>query len=254
MFDDSFIEIKEAPRRVFVIGDIHGCLTETVALVEHLFSEEGLAAEDLLAFVGDYVDRGPDSKGVIDYMMDLKGRNVQVAFLKGNHEDMLLNFLGFEGLGGDIYLANGGSEALASYGFTGNDVRSVSAEQMPPEHIEFLQGLSRYLIVGDYVVVHAGLNPLRDLRMQLDEDIYWIRDEFVANVHYYDKTIVFGHTPFQDVLFDQPYKIGIDTGLVYGNLLSCLELNSGQVFQVKSGETAVVKSDFESKGGEGSRL
>ena len=81
--------------------------------------------------------------------------------------------------------------------------------------------------------MHAGLNPLRDLTAQNDNDVYWIRDEFLNNVHSFMKTVVFGHTPHQEIFIDMPFKIGIDTGLVFGNKLTCLELKSGLVFQVR---------------------
>jgi serine/threonine protein phosphatase 1 len=87
--------------------------------------------------------------------------------------------------------------------------------------------------------VHAGLNPLRDVRSQLNEDIFWIRDEFIQNIHNFGRIVVFGHTPYEDVLVHPPYKIGIDTGLVYGNLLSVVELTKQSVLQIKRGTTEV---------------
>ena len=100
----------------FVIGDIHGCLDEMACLVESLPKRAG----DRIVFLGDYVDRGPDSRGVLSYLIDLQARaNQDVIFLKGNHEDMLLSYLGFQGVHGDMFLINGGDATLASYGAPG---------------------------------------------------------------------------------------------------------------------------------------
>ena len=99
--------------RVFVIGDLHGCVKEPEILLRHLESSEGLKESDLVIFLGDYIDRGPDSKGVIDLMLDFRTRFPKTRFLKGNHEDMLLHYLGRRGRHGEVYLENGGSMTLA---------------------------------------------------------------------------------------------------------------------------------------------
>lgn len=246
--EDCIIETR--PDRVFVVGDIHGCRKEVELLYRHLVDVEGLSQADRLIFLGDYVDRGPDSKGVIDLMLDIEVAFPNTVFLKGNHEDMLLGFLGYEGQGAHFYLPNGGVETLESYGIHSREELEDALNIIPQSHQEFLTDLDRIVLLDRYVIVHAGVNPLRDLKSQIDEDIYWIRDEFIQNVHYFDKTIVFGHTPYQNVFFDQPYKIGVDTGLVYGNMLSCIELGGGSVYQVAKDDTRVQVSAFVDLGGE----
>lgn len=247
---DTTCVISEQPERVFVMGDIHGCLKETEVLYNYLVKEEGLSANDRLIFLGDYIDRGPESKGVLDLMLQVRVDFPNTIFLKGNHEDMLLSFLGFEGQGAQFYLPNGGVEALESYGINSREELENALEIIPEDHQNFLRDLDSIVHFDQYVIVHAGLNPLRDLQSQVEEDLFWIRDEFIQNVHYFDKTIVFGHTPYQNVFFDLPYKIGVDTGLVYGNMLSCIELGSGIALQVAREDTAVKRVTFQDLNGE----
>lgn len=241
--------------RLYVVGDIHGCREELTVLLDTLRKAEGLNQNDQVVFVGDYIDRGSDSRGVVDDLIALKSDFPNTVFLKGNHEEMLLSFIGLEGEGGEIYLENGGFQALSSYGisveynpFSEDPVPSVNSEELPAEHVEFYRNLERYVIYDRHVIVHAGLNPLRDLLFQRDEDIYWIRDDFISNIHFFDKTIIFGHTPFQDVAFDLPFKIAIDTGLVFGNMLSCLELREKRIFQVQRSRKKILTSSFADKG------
>lgn len=204
-------EIAELSGRLFVVGDLHGCALETAVLLEYLQKDEQLAEDDQLVFVGDYIDRGPDSRSVVELMLAIQETFPKTIFLKGNHEDMMLSFLGFDGVMGSSYLYNGGAFTLRSYDLSSDDPEAF-LKLMPEKHLEFYKRLERYVIIQDFIVVHAGLNPLRDLTSQLDEDLFWIRDEFIANIHYFDKTVIFGHTPYQDVMFHRPYKIGIDTG------------------------------------------
>ena len=99
--------------------------------------------------------------------------------------------------------------------------------------------------VQNVLGVHAGLNPLRELKAQNDRDVFWIRDEFIANIHQFNHLIVFGHTPHQEVLVHLPYKVGIDTGLVFGNKLTCLEVLSGKTYQIARGKKEVISSKIE---------
>jgi len=231
--------------RVFVIGDLHGCVKEPEILLRHLESSEGLKESDLVIFLGDYIDRGPDSKGVIDLMLDFRTRFPKTRFLKGNHEDMLLDFLGFGGNLGQAFLYNGGLETIQSYGITVFAPPSEMISAMPPSHFKFYCELESIIRVGDFICVHAGLNPLRDLTAQNDSDVFWIRDEFLTNVHSFKKTVVFGHTPHREIFQHLPYKMGLDTGLVFGNKLTCVELMSGKTFQITRETTEVVTSTLD---------
>ncbi|HWP59472.1 MAG TPA: metallophosphoesterase family protein [Candidatus Acidoferrales bacterium] len=219
--------------KCYVIGDIHGCADELKWMVESL----PLAPNDRIVFLGDYIDRGPDSKAVVAYLLSLKEQASQeVIFLKGNHEDMFLSYLGFRGNYGDMFLYNGGEATLASYGLSS---RRDSPEKImavfPDDHLEFFRRLRPYHVTGDFLCVHAGINPLKPLAEQTEEELFWIRDAFILRPHPLPYTVLFGHTPHREVLCDLPYKIGLDTGLVYGNKLSCLEISQRVVFQIARG-------------------
>lgn len=246
---ERFLEITEKPERIFAIGDIHGCADELGILLYFLEQELGICERDRIIFIGDYIDRGPDSKGVIDSLLAFqKNHGEYTVFLKGNHEDMLLDFIGFDGQNGGVYVSNGGAKCLESYAIDeytpGEEVR----ELLPARHVKFFKSLDRYAISENHVYVHAGLSPIIDLKHQEDEHIFWIRDEFIHNIHYFEKTVVFGHTPFEDLLFHLPYKIGIDTGLVYGNTLSCIEVLGQNAYQLGYGDSFVRETSFEEKG------
>ena len=224
--------------RSYVIGDIHGCLDELRYLIEGLPLEVG----DRLVFLGDYIDRGPNSNGVVSYLLDLKqyGLALDLVFLRGNHEDMLLSYLGLPGNHGDMFFYNGGKETLASYGLSSSDQTPHDALSMiPPAHLEFYQGLIDYYIMGDILCVHAGIDPLKPLEEQSPVEVLWIRDQFIYSPHSLLYTVLFGHTPQREVYFHMPYKVGLDTGLVYGNKLSCLETEEKVLYQISRGKKKV---------------
>ena len=201
--------------RTFIIGDIHGCL----GMLKRLMDKIGWRPDkDTLIFVGDYIDRGEDSRGVIDNVLEISRLSSYVQFLMGNHERVLLDFL--EGRDFTTFFLNGGAATLHSYGSD----HSVGPEAIiPPEHISFLNSLQTWIEVEDYYVVHAGFRPGIDIKDQELEDMLWIRDTFIFSDYDFGKRVIFGHTPFSEP-FIAKNKIGIDTGAVYGNKLTCLEL------------------------------
>ena len=233
---------KAEGERIFAIGDIHGCPDEPAILLDFLENDQGLTDFDVVIFLGDYVDRGPNSKAAIDLLLEFKLRFPNTRFLKGNHEVMMLDFLGFGGSLGQAFMYNGGIETLQSYGISVFAPPDEMVSALPPQHFKFISTLESVIQVGDFTCVHAGLNPVNKFEEQLEDDVYWIRDEFIANVHNFDTTVVFGHTPYKEVFLHLPYKVGIDTGLVFGNKLSCIELVKGDVFQVSRGSKEVVVS------------
>ena len=224
---------------LYAVGDIHG---ESEMLAE-LLAKLPLTAGDRVVFVGDYVDRGPDSKGVIDQLIAFSHKHVCV-FLLGNHESMFLDFLGWRGseyFGGDAFLMNGGDRTLASYDY----FRQIGAGQaefaLPKPHEEFFRRLKLYHREGDYLFVHAGIG--RDLLDETDvdwvlkrahtEDLLW--DRASADLpHELGVTIVYGHTPSPDfqVRWNPPFSIGIDTGAVFGGRLTAIRLPDETLFQV----------------------
>ncbi|HXQ24713.1 MAG TPA: metallophosphoesterase family protein [Candidatus Acidoferrales bacterium] len=222
------------PARTFVIGDIHGCATEIDRLLEVIAP----TASDTLVFLGDYIDRGPAAKPVVDRLIQLRREGPTCVFLRGNHEDMFLAFLGQPGAYGDAFLFNGGGATLRSYGLQG-EFGQITGAQLPPDHLEFFLSLQLQHVHGRFLCVHAGVAPTRPLAEQRAEDVLWIRDEFISSPHPFPFTVLFGHTPQREVLLHLPYKIGLDTGLVYWNKLSCLEIEAQRLLQIRRGDTQV---------------
>jgi serine/threonine protein phosphatase 1 len=227
--------------RLFVVGDVHGCAAELEVLLRGL----PLAPGDTVAFVGDYIDRGPESRPVVSMLLDLRARpGLSWVFLKGNHEDMCLAYLGRRGRWGEAFCANGGSATLESYGIDPRLAGREAAARMPASHLAFLESLELSFRCDPYLVVHAGIRPSVPWAEQDEEDLLWIRDEFIVLPHHLPQTIVFGHTPQRTVLVDLPYKIGIDTGCVYGGTLTCLETPANLLHQVRFGERRVRQSQL----------
>jgi len=221
-------------KRTFVIGDVHGCLDELERLLDAICP----AAGDTLCFLGDYVDRGPSPKGVIERLIRLDAEGPKCLFLKGNHEDMFLAYLGYPGRYGDAFLLNGGETTVTNYGLYGLD-GPAAAERLPAAHLDFLLNLRAQAQFGEFLCVHAGVRPTRPLEEQSEEDLLWIREEFILNEHPFPVTVLFGHTPQRDVLLHLPYKVGLDTGLVYWNKLSSLELTSKDLYQLRRDDRRV---------------
>jgi serine/threonine protein phosphatase 1 len=209
--------MTEKKQRVFIIGDIHGCLDILKRLLDKI---QWSPDSDSLIFLGDYVDRGENSKGVIDFILNISQSAPSVHCLMGNHENIFLDFL----TGRDVrtFLLNGGEKTLNSY-------RSAAGRYeeplIPNEHVTFLKSLDPWLELDDYYVVHAGFRPHVDIQDQTLKDMTWIREPFIYSDYDFGKKVIFGHTPFTKPLV-MDNKIGLDTGAVYGNRLTCLELPS----------------------------
>ncbi len=222
--------------RLFAIGDIHGCARE----LERLLDALALADGDTVAFVGDYLDRGPDARAVIDLVLALRERpGLSTVFLRGNHEDMCLGYLGRDGSWGEAWCQNGGTATLRSYGIDPRLSGADAAAAMPAAHLAFLESLVPSHVAEQHLLVHAGVRPDLPWGDQELEDLLWIREEFIDHPHVLPYTIVFGHTPHRAVRVDLPYKIGIDTGCVYGGMLTCVELGEGVLHQIRQGERRV---------------
>lgn len=224
---------------LYAVGDIHG----EREMLEELLAALPLRDGDRIVFVGDYVDRGPDAKGVVDVLLGLAERH-SCVFLAGNHESMFLDFLGWNDeawFAGDAFLANGGDRTLASYGYFDMADPHPSKLVLPPGHEDFFRSLRLYYREGDYLFVHAGLGHalLREsdlgyvLRRARSEDLLWDRST-IDVPHSLGVTLVYGHTPSLDfgVRWNLPFSIGIDTGAVYGGKLTAIRLPDETVFQV----------------------
>lgn len=211
--------------RIFVIGDIHGCLDMLHRLIKKIAWRP---ETDRIIFLGDYIDRGEDSKGVVNYVLELSGQSSLVECLLGNHEAMLLDFL--LGVHQDFFLTNGGWKTLEGYRTSKSE---NEAFPMPPEHLAFYQSLKPIIKLKDYYIVHAGLRPEIDIKEQTREDMIWIRDSFINSDYDFGKKVIFGHTPF-DAPLVMDNKIGLDTGAVYGNRLTCIELPGENFYSVEA--------------------
>lgn len=239
-----FVEIPESSGRLYCIGDIHGCANELDILLQYLVDKEKISNDDLVVCLGDYVDRGPDSKNVVNILLEFREKFPKTRFLKGNHEDMMMNYLGYDGLNGHMYLFNGGIQTFRSYGLSTVDAPDATLKRFPQKHLEFFETLDSGIIVGKYILVHAGVDPSVPLEVQSLRDLFWIRDDFIEATHSFEKTVIFGHTVYSEVFYDLPYKMGIDTGLVYGNRLTCVELKNSKILEIERGGAFVLESPF----------
>jgi diadenosine tetraphosphatase ApaH/serine/threonine PP2A family protein phosphatase len=212
-------------RKIFAVGDIHGCYDKLAAMMKILpwRKDEG----DLLLFIGDYIDRGPKSREVVEFLVQLRQQGGEFVFLKGNHEKMLLDYY-IQQKDQMLYVANGGAETIASY-VEGGIGRKAFV--LPEEHLEFFLSLTLFHETEDYIFVHAGLKDSIPLTEQSEEDLLWIREEFIYSAYDWNKRVIFGHTALE-IPFVTPGKIGIDTGAVYGNKLTAVELPRMKFYQV----------------------
>lgn len=234
-------------KRTLVISDIHGELE----LFEQLLANvQYNPLHDQLILLGDYVDRGPDSRKVLDKVIQLKAQGAIV--LKGNHEDMMIKALTTDDERAWKHWAhrNGGNNTLQSYGFSESEfivpedkdfVKPVLHSEKLTGHLAFVQSLEPIIEYDDTIFVHAGVHPTTPIA---DTDPYvlmWIREEFYAN-YSEDKTVIFGHTPTtvlhndknnHTIYFGENRIIGIDGAAVYGGQLNCLELPAKVMHYVK---------------------
>jgi serine/threonine protein phosphatase 1 len=216
--------------RLYVIGDVHGRSDLLDRMVTAIKRDLGShpSDESLTVTVGDYVDRGPDSRGVIERLMQ-NPFSMPYIPLRGNHEQLFVSFLTTPSVG-QTWRALGGFETLHSYGVAvGSLMMGKSFEgaaeafrkAVPEKHLKFLSSLENSLIVGNYFICHAGVKPGVPLERQQPEDLLWIRDNFLTSKRNFGKIVVHGHTPCEqaEVL---PNRINIDTGAYATGRLTCL--------------------------------
>jgi serine/threonine protein phosphatase 1 len=223
----------EKSERIYAIGDIHGrldLLERAITAIERDVEEHGPAA--LTVTLGDYVDRGPDSRGVLDRLANNPFPTPYVG-LKGNHETLLEEFLA-DPTTGSYWRQQGGAQTLQSYGIRVGGLIGSSFETarkqfeaaLPLAHRQFLNALKISLTRGDYFFCHAGVRPGVALDRQSDHDLLWIRDDFLSSSKNFGKIIVHGHTPVPEPLV-LPNRISIDTGAFMTGRLTCVALGAG---------------------------
>jgi serine/threonine protein phosphatase 1 len=206
--------------KIFAIGDIHGCYDKLRRLMERLPYDP---RHDTLVFLGDYIDRGAQSREVLDYLCQLRQAGKKVIMLIGNHEYLMLEYHRTGEPGLLPFLRHLGIDAtFKSYGVN-NPTALQEMLFLPEEHRELLHSLLPYWETENSIFVHAGLDRNRPLDQHDLSSLCETRAAFLSEEHDYGKLVIFGHTPF-DMPFVTPTRIGIDTGAVYGNLLTALEL------------------------------
>lgn len=232
-------------RVVYAVGDVHGCYDLLVALLGAIVADAASlppGERPLLIFCGDYVDRGPRSSEVLATLVWLsRHAPVEVAFLRGNHEAMMLAWLDRPGEN-RAWLRFGGAATLRAYGVDAPDdvgtddlgedcwrLRDALADRLPASHLDFLRGLPVRMTCGDYVFVHAGLRPGVALARQDDQDCLWIREGFVDREHRFEKIVVHGHSWESDTPVITRCRIGIDTGAYRTGTLTAVRLGPAAV-------------------------
>ena len=223
--------------RAYVVGDVHGRLDLTDQLLGKIEDdlERRPAKKAVLVFVGDLIDRGPESAQVIERLRTYRRPGLRTVFLLGNHEEVMLRVLG-----GDLsllpdWLAFGGAQCLASYGIDPNTLAGMeSAEALglirrsvPRDHSRFLHGFADSFRFGDYLIVHAGIRPGVELGQQLQSDLRWIRTPFLSDSTDHGVVVVHGHTITKGVE-ERPNRIGIDTGAYASGVLTALVIEGAE--------------------------
>jgi serine/threonine protein phosphatase 1 len=216
---------------IYAVGDIHGRLDLLVHLLDRIQDEANPAFRNVLVFVGDYIDRGPDSREVVEHLSTLEMPDWQVVFLRGNHDETLLKFLD-DPMVYRNWREYGGAETLLSYGvmppsFDDKEDFVTAREEFlrgfPASHLDFFRRLEDFHVEGDYMFVHAGVRPGVPLEKQSASDLMWIRNEFLYSDKSFGKMIVHGHTPSERPV-RRRNRIGIDTGAFATGCLTAVVL------------------------------
>ena len=226
------IELSRAPaivpagRRVYAIGDIHGCDAQLANLYEII--AEDLARrpidQSVLLHIGDYVDRGADTAGVLRRLLHGSPiAGMAVVNLVGNHDETMLHALSGDRPAATDWLFAGGRPALESYGIDPNSPRESWPENVPSEHLDFLRNLSLTHREGGYFFVHGGIRPGVPLEQQAREDLLRMRQPFLYSELDFGAVVVHGHTPVKEPVV-RHNRVAIDTGAVFGGKMTCLVL------------------------------
>lgn len=222
------------PGLIYAVGDVHGQLHLLEALEAKIATDRAQTGQEaLLVMLGDYVDRGPATAGVIAHLLAPPPSGFERLCLCGNHEAAMLDFLGDPG-GRSNWLGFGGRETLLSYGLDDNDLMLPATElgdrlatALPRDHIDFLTDLAALARFPGVTFVHAGLRPGTPIAEQNERDLFWIRHEFYEHADELDGLVVHGHTP-QPEVFISRHRINVDTGAFASGRLSAIKLVEGQ--------------------------
>lgn len=224
--------------RIYAVGDVHGRADLLDQVLSRIDADLTAYPEchPLQVFLGDYIDRGPFSRAVLDRLIK-RARTHEIVCLKGNHETYVFEFLQNPAILAD-WRQLGGLETLMSYGLRPSmkadiaeqlELAKALAASLPKHHRQFLRNLSNSFACGDFFFVHAGVKPGIPLEQQREEDLLWIRDDFLLCEHDFGKIVVHGHTPVLEPDI-RPNRINIDTGAYATGRLTCLIIESGGFF------------------------
>ncbi len=231
--------VRKSPSRapdgiaLYAIGDVHGRADLLAPLLDAVLEDAAKVERAIVVGLGDYVDRGPDSRGVVELMLRLaREPTITLHCLRGNHDQALVDFLSDAELGPG-WARHGGVDTLASYGVTPpeilddmrawRDARETFATALPAAHRTFFETLGLSYACGDYLFVHAGVRPNVALDAQAPRDLLWIRDPFLSCARPLEKLVVHGHTPAPRVHADHR-RIGLDTEAHASGVLSACRL------------------------------
>ena len=232
--------------RAYAIGDVHGrldLLVELLARIEEDNKRRG-PAKTWLVFLGDLVDRGPDSRGVVDLLATRPPGFARNVFLKGNHEEFFLGVLEGDDSGVQHWLAYGGTECAQSYGLTSGWMLNATPtaimerliEAVPAGHVRFLEAMADSFRFGDYLFVHAGIRPGVALDRQTSKDLRWIREGFLDDLTDHGVVVVHGHTIVERAE-EHPNRIAIDTGAYRYGTLTALGIEGGERWFIEARES-----------------
>ena len=234
-------------RRLYCIGDIHG-RADLLGELHDMILQDGAGFEGrkIVVYLGDYIDRGEQSKQVLDLLIERPLEHFETVHLLGNHEQAMLDFLRKPDGIGAAWLSFGGQATCTSYGVSiGKAVMDMDldslkeelAEKLPQSHVDFLNSLRFYHTEGDYCFVHAGIRPEVPIEDQEMGDLLWIRDEFIQSSSSHDYVVVHGHTISEEVEA-LPNRIGIDTGAYQTGLLTALVLEGSKQRLLQTGRNS----------------
>lgn len=219
-------------RRIYAVGDIHGRLDLLDALLARIDTDARgrEEAETLVVFLGDLVDRGPDSRGVVERLLAYSQANPS-RFLMGNHEEVFLRAVDGDLKALRFLLRIGGRATIMSYGIDEAQYRKLGFEELaallrekvPQSHVAFLSAFEEMIEIGDYLFVHAGIRPGVDLAAQAGSDLRWIREDFLRHRDSFGKLVVHGHSITEDIDV-RANRIGIDTGAYESGRLTAIGL------------------------------
>ncbi len=220
---------------VYAIGDVHGRLDLLTRMHDEIAADRAFHAKDWrVVHLGDYVDRGPESRGVIDFLIAAQRSDERMLSLAGNHDIGFLDFLD-DGDPVSIFARYGGVQTAQSYGVTLNftdldlfdESKLALAQAVPESHVDFMKSLKFSVELGDFFFCHAGIRPGVALNAQDQHDLTWIREEFHSHDGLYPKVIVHGHTPVEEPEL-LANRVNIDTGAFYTGRLTALVIDGAE--------------------------